>query len=205
MFTRYFAYGMVLLFIPYLYCCKSPVAEQPEEDVEKELRPTLHSEDVKTLISDSGVTKYRITAKVWEVFDKTVSPYWYFPEKIYVEKFDSLYNTEASIESDTAYFFSNEKLWRLVGNVEVHNQKDEKFFTEELFWDQKKQKIYSDKFIHIERPERIIEGYGFISDEAMNDYQIINVSGIFDVEDDQNQNNPYRKEEDEIIEEEIVE
>ena len=83
-----------MLFIPYLYCCKSPVAEQPEEDVEKELRPTLHSEDVKTLISDSGVTKYRITAKVWEVFDKTVSPYWYFPEKIYVEKFDSLYNTD---------------------------------------------------------------------------------------------------------------
>ncbi len=177
------------MLIPYIYCCKGPEKEQNIVTQEEEVKPTLHSEDVVTLISDSGVTKYRINAKIWEVYDKTVSPYWYFPEKIFVEKFDSVYQAEASIAGDTAYFFSNEKLWRLVGNVEVFNQKHERFLTEELFWDQKKQKIYSDKFIRIETIEYILEGYGFISDESMSDYQILNTNAIIYVNDEVDKTN----------------
>ena len=33
--------------------------------------------------------------------------------------------------------------------------------TPELVWNQREQKISSDSFIHIEQPDRIIEGYGF--------------------------------------------
>ena len=139
--------------------------------------------DVSTLISDSGVTKYRITAKDWMVYDRAKRPYWYFPEKLYLEKFDSLYNTEASIAADTAYYYKNEKLWHLIGNVKVRNVDDERFDTEELFWDQRKQSIYSDKFIHIEQKDLIIEGVGFDSNESMTKYSIRNTSGIIPVKD----------------------
>ena len=39
--------------------------------------------------------------------------------------------------------------------------------------------MYSDSFIHIERSDRIIEGYGFESNEQMTDYVIRRPSGIF--------------------------
>lgn len=176
--------GVFIFIFAMIFSCGEKNHDKSVDDQEEILKPTLHSEDVTTLISDSGVTKYRITTKVWEVYDKTASPYWYFPEKIFVEKFDSIYQTEASIKGDTAYFYSNEKLWHIIGNVVVINQKQEKFSTEELFWDQKSQKIYSDKFIHIETPVRIIEGYGFESDESMNRYRILKTNAIFDVKDD---------------------
>ncbi|MBQ8423790.1 MAG: LPS export ABC transporter periplasmic protein LptC [Coprobacter sp.] len=144
--------------------------------------PSLSTFDVNTLISDSGVTRYRIKAKEWRVYDKADEPYWYFPQGIFVEKFDSLFETESFILSDTATFYNKKQLWRLRGNVRIENTQDEKFFTEELYWSQQKKSIYSDSAIHIERTDRIIEGMGFTSNEAMTRYKIRHTTGIFPIE-----------------------
>ncbi len=117
------------------------------------------------------------------MYDKAKEPYWYFPEKLFVEKFDSVYATEASIKSDTAYFYKNKRLWHLIGNVFVVNVNDEQFTTDELFWDQRTQRIYSDAFIHIERKDVILEGVGFESNENLTKYTIRTPSGIFPISD----------------------
>lgn len=145
--------------------------------------PTLRTEDVLMLISDSGITKYRVTAKEWNMFSKAKEPYEYFPRGFFVESFDSLYQTSASIEGDTAYFYKNKKLWHLIGNVRIRNVYDERFTTDELFWDQRTQRIYSDAFIHIEKKDVILEGVGFESNEALTKYTIRVPSGIFPIAD----------------------
>lgn len=143
--------------------------------------PSLSTFDVNTLISDSGVTRYRIQAKEWRVFDKADEPYWYFPQGIFVEKFDSSFNTESFILSDTAIFYNKLQLWKLRGDVRIENMQDERFFTEEIYWNQQKRSIYSDSAIHIERADRIIEGVGFVSNEAMTQYTIRHTTGIFPI------------------------
>ena len=163
--------------------CGKSKTEVESLEIDPEKIVSMRTLDVNTLISDSGVTKYRITAKDWIIFDRAKNPYWFFPEKLHLEKFDSIYQVEASIDADTAYYFKNEKLWHLIGNVKVVNVDDEKFETEELFWDQRKQKIYSDKFIHIEQKDLIIEGVGFDSNESMTKYSIRNTSGIIPMTD----------------------
>lgn len=146
--------------------------------------PSLSTFDVNTLISDSGVTRYRIQAKEWRVFDKADEPYWFFPQGIFVEKFDSNFATESFILSDTAIFFNKLQLWRLRGDVRIENMQNERFFTEEIYWNQQKKSIYSDSAIHIERSDRIIEGVGFISNEAMTQYTIRHTTGIFPINQD---------------------
>ena len=59
---------------------------------------------VTTLVSDSGVTRYRINTEEWLVFDRKNPPYWAFEKGVYLEKFDSIFQVEASIKADTAYF-----------------------------------------------------------------------------------------------------
>ena len=56
---------------------------------------------------------------------------------------------------------------------------NEKFLTQQLFWDQRTHKLYSDSFIHIERTDRVLEGYGFESNEQLTRYTIKKVSSIF--------------------------
>lgn len=145
---------------------------------------TMKATQVNTLISDSGITRYRVKAKEWLVFGNAKEPHSYFPEGIYVEKFDTTFHAEASIKADTAYYFDKKGLWRLIGNVEVESLQGERFNTSELFWDQKAEKVYSDKYIRIQQKEQIITGIGFESNQNMTRYRIFNSQGEFPVEEE---------------------
>ena len=150
---------------------------------ERDSLPMMDTRGVTTLISDSGVIRYRINTEEWKVFDRKQPSYWAFEKKIYLEKFDTLFQVEASIEADTAYFFDKKKLWKLIGNVHVQNLKGEKFDTELLYWDQNQQKVYSDKRVRIEQPDQIIYARGFESNEQMSKYRFFQTDGIFYVDE----------------------
>lgn len=171
---------VMLLLFP---SCASKKKELAEAILERDSLPGLKTLGVTTLVSDSGVTRYRVTTEEWLIFDKKNPPYWAFEKGVYLEKFDSLYQIDASIKADTAYFYERKKLWDLRGNVSVRSLKGEKFDTQQLFWDQKTQQVYSDKFIRIEQQDKIITGYGFESNQQMTKYVIRNTEGIFPVSD----------------------
>lgn len=151
---------------------------------ERDSLPVMETLGVTTLISDSGITRYRIETDEWLVFDKKTPSYWAFEKGVYLENFDTLFQVTSSIRSDTAYYYDKRKLWKLIGHVFIKNVKGEKFNTELLYWDQTKEKVYSDQFIRIEQPDRIITGYGFDSDQRMEDWTIYRISGIFYVDEE---------------------
>jgi LPS export ABC transporter protein LptC len=137
--------------------------------------PMMHTEDAISLISDSGMTRFRIKADIWDVFSEKGSTQWYFPKGFYLERFDSLFNVEANVIGDTAYYYEKQGLWKLVGNVKIVNMKQEKFETSELFWDQKKQKVYSDSLVRVEQEGSIITVIGFESNQEMTQYRFYKV------------------------------
>lgn len=148
-------------------------------DVDPEIFPTMMTNDVSTFVSDSGYTRYHIISDVWLMFDEAKEPHWNFPKGLYMERYDDNMNVESTFRSDSAYYLSQKRLWQFDGDVRMKNIDGDKFATEQLFWNQQEQKVYSDSFIHIERTDRILEGYGFISNEQMTEYTILKVSGIF--------------------------
>ena len=91
------------------------------------------------------------------------------------------WDVEATVECDSATYFKSLKLWRLDGDVFIRNVKNERILTEQMFWDQSRHEVRSDSFVRIERSDRIIEGYGFRSDERLANYVILKPSGIFPV------------------------
>ncbi len=155
-----------------------------EAITERDSLPMMATYGVTSLISDSGVMRYRINTEEWLVYDRKKPSYWAFEKGVYLEQFDSLLHVDASIKADTAYYFDREKLWKLMGHVDIRNLKGERFTTELLYWNQATQKVYSDKFIRIEQPDRIITGRGFDSNQQMTVYTIHNPEGVFYVDED---------------------
>ena len=113
------------------------------------------------------------------MFEDAEEPFWRFPEGLELEQYDLQLQPESDVVCDSAIYFSRKRLWQLDGNVVMVNTQRDSFLTQQLFWDQNTHKVYSDSFIHIERADRIIEGYGFVSNETMTSYTIKNPSGIF--------------------------
>lgn len=180
---RYILQQLTLfLGICMLYGCSNSGHVGPAEAVEGDEIATMITHDVSMLISDSGVIRYRAITPTWVRFgDEAKEPYQYFPDGIEFEQIDTAFDATETIVADTAYNWENKQLWHLIKNVRVTSVKGEKFFTNELYWDMRKHEVYSDSFIHIERMDNIIEGYGFTSTDDFSKYQIKETSGIFPV------------------------
>lgn len=139
--------------------------------------------DVNTIVSDSGRISYKILADEWRIYDKRKPPHWAFEKGVYLEKYDREMNIEATVKCDTAYYYSEQKLWKLIGNVNIKNIKDERFYTHLMYWDQENEKIYSDAYIKIEQTDQVTEGIGFSANQNLTVWQINNTKGIFAVEE----------------------
>lgn len=172
---------MLLLFSS----CSGKKKELGAAITERDSLPVMDTRGVESLVSDSGVISYRLSAEEWLVYDKKTPSYWSFEKGVYVEKFDSLFQVEASIKADTAYYYDKQKLWKLIHNVHIQNQKGENFDTELLYWDQNKKRVYSDKAVRVEQVDRIIYAEGFESNEQMTKYTFFKVNNtIFYVDEE---------------------
>lgn len=174
--------AMVMLVL--FSSCSGRKKELGEAITERDSLPVMDTRGVVTLVSDSGIIRYRVNAEEWKVYDRKSPSYWAFEKGVYVEKFDSLFQVEASIEADTAYYYDKQKLWKLMSNVHIRNLKGEKFDTDLLFWDQNKKRVYSDRQVRIEQPDQIIYAVGFESDEQMTKYKFFKTNGIFYIDEE---------------------
>lgn len=169
-------------------CLLTVACEQPREHT----APAIHERDsvsmmttygVNTLISDSGVIKYRIVTERWDVNTIKQPTRWTFERGIFLEQFDEKFHIEGYIYADTAWYFDQIKLWELRGRVRIRNVNGLVFRSEELFWDGLKHEFYSHKYSRVVTPERELEGTYFRSDEHMRHYEVTNSVGSFQSED----------------------
>lgn len=174
----------VILAILFVACSHGSVGVSNSGATRKE-SPAVVTTNVTTLISDSGITRYRIEAPLWQIYDKVDTPYQVFPQGIYLEQFDQELKVHASMKADFAHYDENAQEWRLIGNVHAMNRKGEQFETPFLLWTQKTHRISSDSVIHITREKSIITGYGFDSNEEMSEYTILKPTGVFPIEDEE--------------------
>lgn len=180
--------GVALAMSVALAIAAGSCTEETKVDVAKSLdpskMPSMVTHNISTLISDSGITQYKLVAPVWYVYDQADTPYWYFPKGLYLQKFDPKFKVVATVAADSARFFKLQKLWKLMGNVEMTKAPKDLFLSERVFWDQRRARLYSDTFIHIENATHILEGTGFESNERLTQYRILHPTGIFPVDRD---------------------
>lgn len=160
---------MFVLFVS----CKDKNTELVSFSYDSEKVPTIVTDTVNMLISDSGITRYRILSDKWLMYERAKEPYWHFPLGVYMEQFDEAFDVEFSVKSDSAWFYKNEGLWKLNGNVRIENSLGERFDSEEFFWNQQQGTVYSNQYIEINRGPMLIKAIGFRSNQEMTEWQIL--------------------------------
>ena len=174
---------LILLCTTVTSCRKRSIKLRAEAVSDRKTMAVLEAEDVMTIVSDSGVTRYRIKAPKWRVYDKADTPYWEFPDGIFLEKFNLQLESDATIEADYAYYNEPAQLWMLKGNVKALNLNGEQFEAPLLYWSQKEERVYSDSSIVITRESSIIKGVGFRSNQSMTQYTILKPTGVIPIKE----------------------
>lgn len=108
-----------------------------------------------------------------------------FPKGIYLEFYNEFGKMSSTLRANHAFFFKKDNLWRGRGKVEVKNiEKNEQLNTEELFWKQTEEQIYTDKFVTIRQQGDVIYGKGLEAKQDMSEYEILNPEGEFEVQEE---------------------
>ena len=180
--NRFITLSVTLLCLIFT-SCKDEVKNVVTRETDPEQVPSMATRDVQTVISDDGRTRYRIETDVWQMFEEAKEPHWIFPRGVKAEELDPAFNPISSIKCDSAYYDENSQIWDLHGHVNITNSDGDVILTDQLFWNQMTHRLYSDAFIHIEKQGRVIEGYGYESNEQFSTYTLRQVEAIFPVDE----------------------
>jgi LPS export ABC transporter protein LptC len=173
---------VVVVLFGVLSCTKDEVTTI-EAVKDRKASPGLAATQITTVVSDSGITRYRIFSDQWDIYDRAAEPYWEFPKGLHFERFDENLVIDANFHSNYARYHDYKKLWEFKKNVKAVNIKGEMFETDLLYWDQQQERIYTDKFIRVTQATRVITAVGFESDQSLTKYHFKNVQGIFAVDE----------------------
>ena len=171
--------AFMLSCIVALTACEQAVEHTAPAVNPKDSVPTMVTYGVNTLISDSGLVKYRIVTERYEVNQVKNPPRWTFDKGVFLEEFDENFHVQLYIQCDTAYYYDQQRLWELRGRVRVKTKDGVRFYSEELFRDENRHELYSNKFSRLITPDRQLRGNYFRSDENMTHYTVSNSKGSF--------------------------
>ena len=184
-FTRLW---MFLIAMMVLVACEEQKEHTAPAINDRDSVSMMISSGVNTLISDSGLIKYRIVAERWEVNQRRNPTRWIFEKGLFMTQFDEKFHVQLYIQCDTAYHYDGIRLWELRGRVHVQTKDGLDFKSEQLFYDMNKHEFYSYVYSKLVTPERTLQGTYFRSDENITRYYVSNSKGSFekgDIMDDE--------------------
>ena len=147
---------------------------------------TEYSEDLSIVSSQNGRRAYHFVTPLLEGYTLAREPYREFPKgvKITTYKNDSLTSVDAVLTANYAIYYINRELWEAKGNVVVEKSDGKTLYTQQLFWNARTGKVYSnvDSKIVQNNGRDVMVGEGFESDEEFKDWRFRRMRGRLEVE-----------------------
>lgn len=174
---NYRKYIILFAGLGFLSACENDMSEvnslfsKEETQVETAL-------GVEMLYSDSALLKLRIvTPKLIRHLDQRES-FQEFPEGLLVEFFSEDGKTVTSrLTANYAERYENESKFIIQDSVVWVSQQGERLESEELIWEEETDRVHTKKFVVIRRPDEIIYGHGFESNQKFTQWRIRAIEG----------------------------
>jgi len=170
--------ALVLLILVLFSSCSNDLEKvKALTEVENYADVTVHN--LNTLYSANALVKVELQAKLAEKYITRDEPFTDFQEGIYVNFYDDSLKSESKLTADYAIYYDKTKLGKAEKNVRLTNQNGSVLKTEQLFIDEKDNKIYSIKPVNITDKDgsTINSKGGFKSNLAFTVYQFTKVDG----------------------------
>lgn len=176
---------VAMFFASILFSCSEEKEHTAPAIRDRDSVPVMVTYGVNTLVSDSGVIKYRIVTEQWEVNQAKKPSCWIFNKGILLTQFDLKKHVVGYIQCDTAVYYDQIRKWILRGRVNVLTADGVEFHSNALVWDEMNHEISSNVYSVLKTPDKELKGTWFRSDEQMTNYEIRQPKGwsIFDKPD----------------------
>ncbi len=166
----------VFLVIVMLCSCKNDI-DVINTFTEIHNLPTQSVKNFETIYTDSGKIQIKLLAPELKRFSNVEEPYIEFPAGIKVIFYNKNQEPESRLTAKYAIYSETNELWEASDSVIAINNLGDTLNTELLFWDEKKELIYTNKFVKITTENEVIWGEGLEANQEFTDWKIKNVKG----------------------------
>ncbi len=150
-------------------CSEEKVKPQIDKSMTNQEIPTQESWNFKMLFTDLGKLRavlFADHALVFELKRETLL------EKVRIDFYNEEEIKTTTLTSKRGRVDDITKNMYAIDSVVAISDSGVTLTTDELMWRNKDRKIVSDKFVTIKSPKEQIQGYGFESDQQLNNYVI---------------------------------
>ena len=173
---------MLLLCSVFFIACESTPVEQDfltAEELNVEVETTF---DVELIYSDSAIVNVIVKAPKMLTHSKRGDNKQVFPDGVAVDFYDPNGRVQSELTCKKATRIEKDKKIVMQDSVVWKSRSGEILDSEELVWDEAKQKVSSDRFVKISTQQDVIHGYGFEADQGFTKWKITSPQGEMGVE-----------------------
>ncbi len=167
---------IIILF--FIFSCSNDLEEIKPFQLRDDI-PNVSVKNLYTIYNSNSRMQAEIFAPIMNQY-QTDNPYMEFPEGVEMYFFDNNFDTTSSLTADYAVYYMKQQLWKATDNVIITGKNGSTMKTEEIYGNEKDEKIYSIKYVEVADPDgTIIRGKGgFESNFNFTNYKFKNVDGI---------------------------
>lgn len=155
--------------------CEEKVKPSVLSSVDSRSLPQQESTKSDIVVSDSGRIRAIIHAGLVRVFEGSHETRMTLGVRVRFFDREGTMTTILTSEEGTVDETTNNLEARK--NVYVVSSDSAKLWTEELYWDNRRQLIHTPAFVRIVSPREQLQGQGFESDQGLKNYRIFQVTG----------------------------
>ena len=172
------------LFSLVLHSCSND-PELVKEFISSENLPIEIIEGAEILHTENGVLKVKIISTTIKRF-KDIQPKLVFSNGLEVIFYNDSGLVKSVLTATNAEVDEINNIMTASENVVLMSSEGKKLETEELIWDENKNKIYTDKKVVVTTGKEVIEGEDFESTPDFSEYSISKIQGTFNFENTTN-------------------
>ena len=170
---RFSIAGIIVTGLFLLFNCQTKSDEVME--IQEYTGPIVELGPATTYYSDSAMVKMKMEAPRQLEFGSGDRE---FPEGLYLQFFDKKGKPTSTLKADYCYYTKKDDLYKATGNVVVQDvETNDRLDTEELYWNQKKEEVFTEKFVRIEKDGELHVGDGLEAKQDFSYWKILNSKG----------------------------
>lgn len=145
-----------------------------------ENEPIGVAENINLKYTDSGKVKAILKSPIMYDYSNRNFAYREFPEGVNLELFED--GKKSVVVSDYGVIYDKTSIIDLQGNVEIKMHNNDSLFAEQLYFDQSKEWLFTNKPVKFRTGQDIINGNGFDSDKAFKNAEVLEITGVITVD-----------------------
>lgn len=172
---------VMVIAMTMFFSCKSNLDEVNKIGV-SENEPIGVAENINLKYTDSGrITANLLSPKMLD-FSNRAFAYNEFPEGAHLILFDKN-NAQSTVTADYAIVYDRTGIIDMQGHVILASAEKDTLFAEQLYYDQEREWLFTNKPVTFRRGQDVINGKGFDSDAEFNQAEVLEIDGVITLDE----------------------